>query len=465
MAANSLPKPKVALGKRPLAADAWPMSSSEPAAAVSKAWPTAARLLVRWLDDNERVDTLLESLPSDLPRVERARVQSLLFGAVRHLGRIEHHLEPLLKRAPRTRVRAVLLLSGCELIEGGGDGHVARVVHHAVEQTKTLASPAEAGLVNAVVRKLAAVLASEEAPGADASAEQWAAWYSHPQWLIERWRSFFGPAATKALLEWNQKPASVFVRWRPHDRTPTEEELRGLAPTPWAGFYEVKGGQWAEVAPLLASGVLAVQDPATRLAVELLAPQAGETVLDLCAAPGGKSLAIADAMGSGRVVAMDLPGSRIERLTSNLSLAPGAVQVAVVQGDVSRGAGRLLDEHGLPTAYPAVLLDVPCSNTGVMRHRVDVKWRLQEGDFKKHSQQQGSMLYGASRLVAPGGRLVYSTCSLDPAENERVVEAFCERSGGRFAVERSLISRPWETGHDGAAVFLLTASGERPPRR
>jgi 16S rRNA (cytosine967-C5)-methyltransferase len=435
------------------------MSSPDPVSA-SKAWPAAARLLVRWLDENERVDALLESLPANLPRVERARVQGLLFGAVRHLGRIERHLDPLLKKAPRTRVRAVLLLAGYELIEGGADGHAARVVHHAVEQTKTLASPAEAGLVNAVVRKLAAALAGDAAPGADASAEAWATWYSHPQWLIERWRSFFGPASTQALLVWNQQPASVFVRWRSRDRVPTEDERRALEATRWDGFFEVKPGHWSEVSPLLASGVLAVQDPSTRLAVELLAPRAGETVLDLCAAPGGKSLAIADAMGEGRLVAMDLPGARIERLTANLSLAASSVQVAVVQGDASRGAGRLLDEHGLPTSYPAVLLDAPCSNTGVMRHRVDVKWRLQEGDFKKHSQQQGALLQAASRLVAPGGRLVYSTCSLDPMENERVVEAFCERAGGRFEVEATRIGRPWEHGHDGAAAFLLRSTGE-----
>lgn len=458
--------PKDTLGKNAAPADALPMSSAESASSVSPAWPTAARLLVRWCDDHERVDVLLESLPSGLSRVERARVQNLLFGAVRHLGRIEAHLTPLLARAPRTRVRAVLLLAGCELIEGGSEGHVARVVHHAVEQTKALASPAEARLVNAVVRKLAAGLAVEVAPPVDASSEGLARWYSHPRWLIDRWRSYFGAEATQALLEWNQTPAAVHVRWRLRDRGPTEAEAQGLAPTPWAGFYEIKAGHWAEVAPRLSSGLLAVQDPSTRFALELLAPKAGETVFDLCAAPGGKSLAIADTIGSGRVVAVDLPGPRIDRLAANLGLAPATVDVSLVQGDTTSNPGRLLAEHDLPVTAPAVLLDVPCSNTGVMRHRVDVKWRLQEGDFKQHAQQQGALLQAASRLVTPGGRLVYSTCSLDPVENERVVEAFCERTGGRFSVMESRLSRPWETGHDGAAAFLLKANdGVRPARR
>jgi len=412
------------------------------------------RLLVRWLDLNERVDALLESLPRELPRAERARMQSLLFGAVRHLGRIEDHLAPLLAKPPRTKLRAILLLAGCELIEGGPEGHVARVVHHAVEQTKTLASPSEARLVNAVVRKLATALETEEAPGPQASAHALARFYSHPAWLVDRWWVQFGAGPTRDLLAWNQRPAPLYARWRA-PASPGETELVALKATPWAGFYEIRPGHWPEVEPLLAAGKLYIQDPATRFAVELIAPQAGEAVLDACAAPGGKSLAIADAMGSGRLVALDLPGPRIDRLTSNLALAPATVDVAVVQGDLTKGAARLFNEHGLALEYPAVLLDVPCSNTGVMRHRIDVKWRLQEGDFAKHARQQLAMLESASRFVASKGRLVYSTCSLDPEENERVVAAFLRKAGTRFKLVDQRLSHPWESGHDGAAAFLI----------
>jgi 16S rRNA (cytosine967-C5)-methyltransferase len=104
--------------------------------------------------------------------------------------------------------------------------------------------------------------------------------------------------------------------------------------------------------------------------------------------------------------------------------------------------------------YPAVLIDVPCSNTGVMRHRVDVKWRLQEGDFAKHSRQQGAMLAAAARLVAPSGRLVYSTCSVDDVENAKVVDAFLDRHRA-FSLKESAVAVPWVDGHDGAAAFLL----------
>ncbi|MFT3870667.1 MAG: RsmB/NOP family class I SAM-dependent RNA methyltransferase [Nibricoccus sp.] len=423
-------------------------------------WSAAVKLLERWLENNERVDALLETLPRTLTGVDRGRCQSLLFGALRNLGRIEAHTTKLIERPPRARLRAVLLVAGFELIEGGDEHHVARVVHHAVEQTKTLASPAEARLVNAVVRKLAAALAAESAPPKLATADQLAAYYSHPKWLVERWLSQFGAPATREFLEWNQKPSSVYARWRLRERGPSPDELAWLTPTAWAGFYEVKQGNWANIEALLAAGALYLQDPSTRLAVELLAPQPGETILDTCAAPGGKSVAIADAMRStgdvaaGRVVAMDLPGDRIERLKENLGRVTG-VDVALVQADIAKANPRLFEDLNLPSEYKAVLIDVPCSNTGVMRHRVDVRWRLQENDFAKHARQQRDLLYWASRRVAPGGRLVYSTCSVDAEENERVISAFLEKSGGRFALADSAVTLPWMSGHDGAAAFLL----------
>jgi len=118
-------------------------------------------------------------------------------------------------------------------------------------------------------------------------------------------------------------------------------------------------------------------------------------------------------------------------------------------------ARKLLEEHNLPTEFPAVLIDVPCSNTGVMSHRVDVRWRLQENDFHKHARQQLALLTAVAMRVAPGGRLVYSTCSLEPEENEHVVGLFLEKNSARFSVERTAASQPWVNGHDGASAILL----------
>jgi 16S rRNA (cytosine967-C5)-methyltransferase len=418
------------------------------------AWPHAVRLTARWLDLHERIDLVMESLPPDMDGTERGRCQHLVFGVVRHFARIDAVLGRLVAHPPRFVTRAVLFVAGFELIEaqGGkdGEGQTAKIVHHAVERTKELASPAEARLVNAVVRKAAIELAGQKAPGPIAPAEALADYFSHPEWLVRRWLAEFGAASTRRLLEWNQSPAPLHARWRDPERPAPE----WLVATEWKGFYAVPSGHWSEVGPLLASGSLYLQDPGTRLAVELLAPVPGETVLDLCAAPGGKSLLIVDSMVSGRIVAMDLPLSRIDRLKENLSRTAG-VGAALVQGDILEGnAAAHLAEHGLPGQYSAVLIDVPCSNTGVMRHRVDVKWRLQEADFAKHARQQGSLLAAAARLVSPGGRIVYSTCSIDAAENHKVIEAFLERSRG-FSLEKSAIAVPWVDRHDGAAAFLL----------
>lgn len=494
----------------------------------ASAWVVAARLIARWLERRERVDELLEAA-APLTGAERARCQHLVFGVIRHYGRIDAALGRLVARPPRSVTRAVLLLAGFELIEAQGsgtaeaadhagdgapvaeqtvpaDGRVAKIVHHAVQQAKHLASPAEARLANAVVRKLAAVLAVPPPPKL-APADVLAEYFSHPEWLVRSWLAQFGATATRALLEWNQQRAPVYARWRPpfapssvitdsvgvlvpeaampasgesaaHPASEPATPHDGAAPaapepaepaagvatqppdwlktTPWPGYYEVPGGRWSDVEALLKSGRIYLQDPATRIAVELLAPLPGETVLDGCAAPGGKSLLIADAMGRGKLVAADLPGARIDRLKENLSRVPSTMDVALVQGDLRERFADLLQEHGQPRTFAAVLLDVPCSNTGVMRHRVDVKWRLQEGDFRKHPRQQLALLAAASRFVAPGGRLVYSTCSIDTEENEHVVHAFlADRRGAGWELEDHRISRPWETGHDGGAAFRL----------
>jgi len=419
-------------------------------------WVAAVGLAERWLARSERVDTLLEGLPSALTGQERARAQHLFYGVVRWSSRLEAALNGLMTHPPRTKVRALLQVSGFELLEqnaGSGDtGITAKVIHHAVERAKTVASAKEAGLVNAVMRKMAARLAEKPA---DLATE-----LAHPEWLVARWTTQYGAEATRKLLEWNQQPAPVYARWRTEAPVP-----EFLAPMKWTGFFEVKAGQWDEVRRLANEGALYLQDPSTRLCIELLAPQAGETILDACAAPGGKSLFIADTMKSGKVVALDEPAEpsktdiRLVRLRENLARAPKGVEVAMVEADLAKVNTVFYRNLNLPESYDAVLLDAPCSNTGVMRHRIDVKWRLQDGDFARHSEQQLALLHAAARLVKEGGRLVYSTCSIDAAENESVIKAFfASRAGGAWKLERSVRAFPWIDGHDGAGAFLLKKS-------
>jgi 16S rRNA (cytosine967-C5)-methyltransferase len=419
-------------------------------------WVAAAGLVERWLARSERVDTILEGLATNLEPQERARAQQLFYGVVRWASRLEAALNGLMARPPRTKVRAVLLIAGFELLDadptgGGAPGteQTAKIIHHAVERAKSVASPKEAGLVNAVARKLAARLAEKPA---DLATE-----FAHPEWLVARWSRQFGPETTRKLLEWNQQPAPVYARWRTDAPVPDF-----LTPTQWAGFYEVKAGHWDEIRRLANAGSLYLQDPSTRLCIELLAPQAGETILDACAAPGGKSLFIADVMKSGKIIALDEPAApgksdiRLVRLRENLARAPQDVTVAMVEADLTKVGSVFYRNLNLPETYDAVLVDAPCSNTGVMRHRIDVKWRLQDGDFARHTEQQVALLHAAAHLVRPGGRLVYSTCSIDAAENDAVIKTFLSsRISSRCKLVKSVQAYPWTVGHDGAGAYLI----------
>lgn len=435
--------------------------SSSQSTTPSDAWTWSVQLLERWQTGTERVDWLLESLPRGMGGGERARVQALLVGAVRNLTRIKDKLDRLMTRPPRPIVEAALIVAGVELLESDpAPGHAAKVGHHLVERVKQLASPKEAAFANAVGRKLAVALMGEATEPTDSdSADTWAIFYSHPIWLVERWREQLGDTVTRQLLVVNQTPAAVTVRLRPGAAL-AQSLPAWLNPIDGApDFYAAESGHWAELRELLENGDVHVQDAATRLAIDLLDPQSGETVLDLCAAPGGKSLAMADRMQKGKIVAFDMPGRRMPRLEESLQRVPAGVETATVSGDLLRSGSKALDGAKQPLTYKAVLLDVPCSNTGVMRHRVDVKWRLQTDSFERHSSQQLDLLVAAAELVAETGRLVYSTCSIDREENEQVINAFLKRTNGSFELEATEVSLPWQSGCDGAAAFRLRRVG------
>lgn len=422
----------------------------------SDAWSTTVRLLVRWSEDEERADWLLDSLPPELSAGERARVQALFLGTLRQLGRIDGALNTLVTRPPRALVRAALWVAGFEILSQPGDeGQTAKVCHHLVDQVRRLASPKEAAFANAVGRKLALNLSQPlSEPDESAAVEAWAKYYSHPDWFITRAWDQWGKATTRQWLELNQSEAPVVLRWRDAGSAP--ESLNWLTPVAGAdGFFAVAKGHGRALRDLISSDAVHVQDAATRHAIDLLNPQPGETLLDLCAAPGGKSLAMGDRMKAGKIVAVDLEGRRQSRLLENLQRLPDGVEGVAVGAHLQRGLGRFLSGRNLPDSYAGVLLDVPCSNTGVMRHRVDVRWRLNLGSFRRHARQQLDLLLAAAERVAPGGRLVYSTCSVDREENEPIVNAFLRRQRGIFELEDSVVSLPWESGHDGAAAFRL----------
>jgi 16S rRNA (cytosine967-C5)-methyltransferase len=418
------------------------------------AWDGAVALTEAYLSENLKANQLLERLPEGFSGERRATCQSLFLGALRHGQRVQNALQPFIKQRPRALVEAIFLVAGYEMLSSQPEKH-PQIVHHAVERSKNNAAQSETGLLNAVLRKL------PEALNATHPSNRPDAHFSHPKWLFKRWNKEFGPPTTIKLMEWNQRIPATYLKL--YD-TPSELP-KGLELTQWEQFYKVApGASWKDdLRPLLNKGNAYVKDPSTRLAPGLLAPKPGDNVLDLCAAPGGKAYDLAHLMQrQGHIVALDLPGPRIQRLSENLeNLATEGLQCTILEGDLLELDATAFEEQNLPSQYDAVMLDAPCSNTGVIQRRTDVKWRLRGRDVSNCAYLQKQLLEAAAHCVKPSGRLVYSTCSIELDENKDVVDAFLGSAvGQRFSLQDSAISLPWETGHDGAGAFLLVADAQ-----
>lgn len=411
-------------------------------------WDAAVLLTEAYLTSDRKADQLLDELPVNFIGERRATCQSLFLGALRHGHRTRAALKGLLRKKAKPGVEAILLVTGYELLEAESERH-PKIIHHAVERSKALVNRFEQGFLNAVLRKLPAALAlisPDKAP---------AAYFSHPEWLVARWQKEFPEDYTR-LLEWNQTIPSTYLKI--YD--PGIEHPAGLEAADWPQFYRITSQvSWQnDLHPLLNRGNAYIKDPSTRLAPALLDPKPGESVLDLCAAPGGKAYDMAHAMeGRGRIVAVDLPGKRIGRLKENLdSLQSPDLDCAIVESDLLELSPATFKQRNLPVEYDAVMLDAPCSNTGVIQRRTDVKWRLQPNDIQSCAQLQLRLLTAAAAFVKAGGRIVYSTCSIEAAENQVVVDAFLKSdSGSCFQLKNGVTSLPWKTGHDGAGAFLL----------
>jgi len=268
-----------------------------------------------------------------------------------------------------------------------------------------------------VVRMTAPVLPDP----ADGRAAYLGAAYSYPDWLVVRWLGAFGEEA-EAVCRWGNRRPRTLARVNPMRHTVADllgrlqAETPGVVPGPRPGSIDVSALDAARLETLCDDGTLTVQDPSAMAAVEALAPRPGEAVLDLCASPGTKTTQIVEAMGDrGRVVAADLGEEKLEPIRRTIA-ARGLASVKV----------SLADDLAAPSAkaFDAALVDVPCSNTGVLARRVEARWRLRPEGLAELSAHQSGLLARAAGLVRPGGRLVYSTCSLQAEENDAVVDAF-----------------------------------------
>lgn len=361
---------------------------------------------------------------------DRALLREIVTGTERWRRTLDHVLVHHAQRdASRIDpgVLTVLELSAYQLL------HLTRVpasavVNDAVSLTRLAGKSSAAGFVNAVLRALSrarGTLPLPEAPAGDAGVEAWAGYlgvaWSHPDWLVQRWLARMGPARTEAWLRFNMQAPPACLRLSTLGGT-RDQALAALAShgvvthaAPFAadGLIVDEG----DPAPAVADGWVLHQDEASQLVASLVDAAPGARVLDLCAAPGGKTVAIANRMANtGEIVACDVRPRRVRLLQETLRRA--GVTCATARLVVAEGP---LDMDG---DFDWVLVDAPCSGLGTLRRDPDVKWRRTADDFRRLTATQASLLDRASAVVRPGGRLVYATCSSEPEENEAIIHAF-----------------------------------------
>ena len=408
--------------------------------------PTSARqltvrALLEWEKGRTFSDEILHTLfdRQTLSAMDRAFIMETFFGILRNLTRLDFLIAQLREGHVDPETRAILRLGLYQIF------HMRTAPHAAVNETVALSERAR-GLVNAILRR---ALREQEVLEAALATAPITVRTSHPEFLVARWQAHFGTAATDQLCTWNNQPADVHVRANTLKVT-VGELLRGTPDAEPSPAHPLMLKVRSLPFSWIAHGLCYVQDPSTLLACDLLAPQPGERVLDACAAPGGKTSYLAQLMDNeGRIVACDLYESRVARLRENLHRL-GVRNTQILVHDC-RQAGEPLE----PASFDRILVDAPCSNTGVLRRRVDVRWRLSDEDFLRMPAQQLALVRRTATLLRPGGTLVYSTCSLEPEENERLVEqALAAVPGLRFIESRRTL--PFVDAVDGAFAAKFT---------
>jgi 16S rRNA (cytosine967-C5)-methyltransferase len=332
-------------------------------------------------------------------------------------------------------------------------------VHETVELAKQNGFGPQAGFVNAVLRGYLREADQTKKNLAELKISNPAIGFSHPQWLVEKWQNRFGVEKTLQLLEWNNTPPKTFARvntlktdagkliekWREENveydfvrRDWLEENLA----------FELKSHPPLNSLASFRDGWFYIQDQSTLLAPCELAPQPGETILDLCAAPGGKTTFITQLMNNeGKIIASDISEERLKLVWENCQ----RLGVACVETILSSTL------NSQPSTFNRILVDAPCSNTGVMRRRVDLRWRISPEEILRLRQTQLDLLKLAATKLKPGGVLIYSTCSLEPEENSEVIKEFlCEHENFKLESEHQLL--PFVDNADGAFVAKLIAT-------
>ena len=298
-------------------------------------------------------------------------------------------------------------------------------INEAVEIAKMKLGSRTGDLVNAIMRNMQRDGKNLPKPAFKDRNKLVATTFSHPEWMVERWRKRFGEREAFQLMQANNSRPHYYVRVNTIRTKPENFELRmekmdvEVKPSDWLPYYyQVDSVQPFISKGLLSKGICLVQDIAAGFAPTILDPQPREKVFDLCAAPGTKSIMMSDLMqGEGEILSVDISSERLEKLAES-ALNYGAENIKIRRGDVLEVSLGLAD---------AVLLDAPCTGTGVVSKRADLRWRRDEEGLKNAVELQEQLLEEAGNMVKRGGRLVYSTCSLEPEENMDQITKFLDK--------------------------------------
>src|SRR6266581_9226858 len=408
---------------------------------------TTLAALRLWRKEKRFADSIISGLlaKADLTPLDRAFVLELFYGVLRNLTLLDFWTGCLRASRIETNVRDILRL-------GLYQAFLLKTPEHAaVHETVAIAPQKQRPIINAVLR---AATRQRSELLAQADAQPLFVRTSHPQFLVERWQQHFGAEYTAELCKWNNRPAPVYgrinrIKTDPETFLQLYPDSRPLPGNP--DFVEFNTLPKAA----LDSGHCYIQDPSTAIACQLLDPKPGEKILDACAAPGGKTGYVAELMkNKGVILACDRDQFRLQILEENVArLCAGIVHS--FRHDWTHGCIPKEIASGGP--FDRVLLDAPCTNTGVIRRRIDVRWRLRPEDFSRMSNQQLIIARAVFRLLKPGGILVYSTCSLEREENEQVVRRLLAELP-TLALETEKDSLPFRDGFDGAFAVKLSAA-------
>ena len=433
--------------------DALPTHPPAPAdsAAPDDSRLTAARIVGQWLDSGRFPSRMMAPVAGS-----RAFVNEVVLGCVRWKGLLDWVIARYAARPPATPARALLMVGLYQLLRMDSVPAFA-AVNETVGAARRAGLTGATGFLNGVLRR---VDRERDALLAELARQRLTVRESHPDALVARWVARYGQADAEALCRWNNQPPFVVLRVNTLKTTAPAyaEQLRAAgiepqpAPAPAEACWVLPHGVRVESLPGFAEGWFSVCDPSTLRAVELTGAAPGERVLDACAAPGGKTILLAQRMrDDGCIVAMDVSAKRAERVRENVA----RLGLTCVRPLVGSAADRESIARALADGpFDRVLLDAPCTNTGTLRRRPDARWRFSAEHLATAVRRQRALLDTVARAVKPGGTLVYSTCSIEPEENEGQVEAWLREHPEFAEVARESLFPP-RAGTDGAFCAAL----------